>query len=1529
MAIGVRFYPKRVNIDLQEGLCDPDVARFIKNLVWEVTDTSEATHSRGAQTGVMKPIESTYLIGNVPLPPGTNMVVGSATSKAAGCALALVWNKNNNHTLYRINAADESIDIIDQGPWLELGNRPTSFIGEGQGEIQIIYLTDPATGATIPRTFFYYTTGQNTQKQIVLEDSFATQGYNATKFPYFNSKYDPSWMRRMGLSTPNTCLTFTENPITTADAGQNNTIIFNTWQFRITYIDVWGRPSEHGVISDLYIPGINDCLSGSTGIPRCLTLSFDAGSPIVNAIQVEYRNGNNDQWYLDTTLFLYNGSNIGPWWLRQRNSDITYDSNTNLISYVFCRNKECDPIPVTETERTENDLPITSQAINKIGQFLGLGNNTEGFLPLSQDILNKIHINITSPPEGKTQLRQARILVPIYNNALGNYQQVSKDGTNGYIWGDNNGDHGGARNYSQFFTNKNQSGFGGYLAGTGNYVIGQQFYVAGDGSLVADPDFEGLSASPYHIVFQEFLFTNLQPGTYIFRLFSHLADPTQTTNWATTSTTVWGLCPFVGAPLLTNPKSRINTTDRYKSQELEINVCNGNYDTLSDNKILVIADLAYQIDGTLSVLNRQSRTTCGYIYETQVNGFNQYPIELMSIKIGAANSFTSVITDHNGFYWFSFSSDFDTKPSWIGFELEYKCKQVDLFSGFNFPSNMGFAKTMNFCDVIVDQYNSGGVFPFADFADPNNGLCNRIIVTGTILLAPNNIPIPNFTVVLSRGSYATTDDNGVFQIVAHDDMTNPPGVGPRNDFIIAANSGCNYTSTNGGCITPIPILIVDCTPGQCVKRTVIITFPPLFFQALRGLLSGGVYGIAMTPRDWLGRERYSQLLGYITMPNVIQTQTLAPSTVTITMDRDIIFPSDVAYLNFSMTAETTLSDYLTWIVDRVQFVDNTGNVNNVAPSQIKIYYASIIEYNKQNNFNTTDSWAFIPANQNTPATGDKVQFFINGDGTFFTKSIISLIKYDQTGQYFLIDYDSALANLQANALIRLMRPKQCALEEEPYYEACPTVLINNGVPSAFTITPDFFDTYYVSRGIPVPTPLTTSTAGQAVTTSTTSVSAGITTTESYTVQNPATTNELRTFGFLFEHHSPSNFWGYKNWNQGRVNVKNPYETVIHKQDWVALSGTLSINGQLNYLNYFTEANQMNYENANLYGITAMIHQMSVLFILGQYNNFRTGFSDNLIRVNPNGTVQAQSIDNALGQPETKVGMPYGCVLEDKSTVSEFDGIVCFLDRTKTSVIRYDYQTCKPISNNVCDSYLIPKIKSVIAANQAGGNRYFIGKINPNNSDYLLSDFDANLSTYLNQAREYTIDLPDTIAFDSKTGIFKGWFGYTPEFYASLEGDSQAQQLFSFTSGFANGHYSVNKTNYGSIYGTPVNRTYRVILSLGKDKKGKLLSLAVYCKQGVYFVDQLLTETGQLSRILKSYFNQAMYFWQAPTLCDLNTPYDPNLPQQTGPNKLTDGNNLVGTWFDLRFIGDPSIDNQYSELQAIDVFIFGSEKTGTQ
>jgi hypothetical protein len=1480
VAFGSKFTPyKGIQLDLAENLMPADMARYIKNLVYSFDDTSDASGNKGGQVGNWKPLQSNALyIEDFELPAGTNFTVGGYSFKATKQVFVFVFNDNKEHTVYRLNGNDKTFNIVYQRSTLNFQLNPENFIHQGACWLEVVYISDPVTGEQIPRSFLMFTDGVNPQRFISVEDSISTNGFDPVLFPYFQGDYDPMILINMGVPTPKDCIGITEIPNTLTSEQQNNNLIFNTWQFRLRWYDVWGRMSEYGIISDMFIPG-NDCISASSGLSRCLNLLFKSPPPHINQIEVAYRNCNSNQWYKSDTLDLYVGSPLGQWWLRPKNPNINFNSVDHTITYQFCADKECQAITPADTDRLENPLPRTSEAITKIDKFISLSNNKDKFLPFTQTLKDNITFSVIPPSGQSNEFTNITVWIEIFNPFLNRnqpiYQQnISAGQPKAYGFGafDTEWQYRSFFAYFQYFKNLNQKGFVGYLAGTDTFAISRQFRLSSSGVLTEVTDF---SISPigtfgdnpdFDKFLHKFEFTNVPKGEYIFRLASHQSDPTTESNYQKTSTYTAGTYAFNFA----NPTNPVNHSLQVNSaKELVIDACNGSYDTLKDNKILVVHDLTFD-----HVLICQ-----GTVFNTDDTTQDQRGIPLLRYNSVSGISFT----DHNGFYWAARSSAFFKLIveiyGYCSCNLVLLARNTSGITSQRWQQDFFLNKQINQC---------------ANYA----AVCNFILIKGKVALCGSQAGIPNTSVVLSRGGQGITDSDGNFTIIATDDVINTT----RQDKLYIIPNKCPFTDCNDACVQPIQITIQKCT--TCTDRIITVNDTLLKFIDARGLLSGGVYPVGVVGWDWLGRGTFIQDLGLIRIPSVQQTKLFSPSRVKVDILPGVIFPIEFTYLTFFIGEETTIEDYITWIVDNVEFIDNTGLINTTTPTQIKIFYSSLVEYNKQNNFNTTVNWNFLEPLPSTAATGtaqtpfthDKVEFLINGDGTFFDKSIISLVKYDQTGQFFLIDYTPDLKNLKANAFIRIIRPKVC-LNIEPEFEVCFVVDLMNGKPQQTSFFLNVFDTYYLFRQIPVPT------------------------LQEPVADPPVFINEPRIFGVPFEHNSPSDFWGQGCKNIGRINVRNPQETVIYSKDQIALSGVFA-SAQLNFLNFFDDANKTTLRDVN--GIVSVITKPGIVLVIGQADNYIVGFNDNLARVNSDGTVQVSSAADKFGQPQRKTEADYGCLLFDKNTIYEKNGLVQWLDTSMSCLVQHNFQYAISVSETDLqkgipggvDGWLRAKIKQIQAYNLINTNkRYWHGVVNPASNGYLLTDFIIGSTNYLNELREPDITVPETMEFSIVSKYWKASYSATPEYYSELEGELTAQQLFLFIAGKPYSQYNdIQVASYGMVFGTSVNRIFEIVVVMDGLRKKKPLAIGMICKESQYFCDRAITETGAITRMLLSQWIQASFGWYAPFLCSLSTPVDPNRETQTTDNVLMDGDPLVGNYIKVRLIGDPSADNIYSELQ---------------
>lgn len=1484
MAAGQRLLPQRLELDLADEKLTPELARFIKNLTFFVSDTSQVSDNKSSSDGKYRPLESTQVFDNTfTLPAGYNHFLGAYSSKEENCVIFHYYNDNGDHGLYFISGEELVVRTVYLDACLNYQLNPEHFIHEGGAWLEVFNYNDPATGLPRKRSYYFFTDAYNDMRFICIEDAIATSGFDETLFPYFTNPHDKCLLINAGLTPPKGCIKIAEVP--NDNAALQNNLRFNTWQFMVRYIDVYGRPSEWGDVSDIYIPGTNDCVGTSELLPRCVDLTFDAGSPLVNIIEVAFRNCNDPQWYRDNYLFLYKGSNLGDWWTRARNTTVNFNNETNEVTYRFCKDKECDPIPQEETNRTQNPLPRQTNSVAKIGKFLGVGGNKHGFFPFDNAIMDDITLTVTPPAPEASDVRNIEIYVPIINPFTQTHQPVYIDDQKRWVWGGrysftNQYVSNIYSGYRQYFGG-DQNGFIGYLVATGDAptsTLSELYYVDDTtNEFVKVEDFNIVYNPPYtqRRWYNKFTFNSVPRARYIFRIAASTAKTTDE-NFENTSTYVVGQFAW-------NNKTTVfdNSPDNFGAinsvKELVVDVCDANYSSVNDTKVLAIFDLSRP--GATG--NSATKALSGYITE---GGDPNYPVEMLAVKgnkSGTQVYVTNRYTDHNGFYFTSDSMDNYFTEIFGNCGCANWKKLVSLGSG----STAG---------NVEESFTIQGRDECPDFA---NKLCTRILIKGRVISCNDNLPIPGIGVVYSRGGFAITGADGEYTIVAHVDNTIPNQT--RVDYVYFVPTVCPFLNCNGECLPRIEVIITPCV--TCTERIITLPDQEVEFKSKRGLLSGGSYGVEMYGADWLGRHQFAQTKDsfYFTTPTLIQTQTFAPSQISITIPPTVTFPLWVDELKFGITRELSMGGvYLTWIVDKVEFIDNSGDINNVAPTQIKIYYGSNIEYNTQNNFNTTTAWQFIVQDDsgvNTPLnyTSDYVEFYVNGDGTFFPTLVRALIKYDKEGQYFLIDYDSRLKDLKQFAQMRLGRPLKCSTKDV-FFQICGTVKVINGKAQQNTVILNAFDTYYKYRQIPIP-------AG--------------------TEEEPE--NVLRTFGFPFEHHSPSDFWGDHCINIGKINTRNPYESEILREDQVMVSGALSVNGQLNYLNWFDELLALDFDTWNFGRIISLMPFVGGIRAICEFNCFTVGFNDNTLRVSANGQVVIPSADSKFGNPEVKIGNNFGCLLFDKNTIRSKDGLIEYLDTREGALIQDNYHVSTIVSRmdvkagipGGVNSWLVPKIKYIQEWNRTHDNKkYFTSSIDPAAGVYILTDVLIRGESFVNEDRQVAIEKSETLIFDFITLFFRQFTSYTPQGYGYLEGQLKSLQLFLFTDKVYT-HYStdVNKT-YNTFFGVKCNRVIRPVFNLDAFQKKQPIVVTTMGNH-LYFSDYNRTDSGQESRILIAHWKKGLNYYSAPVLCNLLTLDDPNTPQANG-NKITDGDKMYGSIFDIRLVGNPADDDKYSELLGI-------------
>lgn len=1524
MSATQKFIPhKGIDVDSDELYLTEANARFIKNITYEVNDNNSAPLDEGSNAGAFTPLESNTRLCDLTLPTGKNFCIGYYESRELAEGYVFVWNSNNDHLIYRINGRNGQCEKVYQSKCLNFQLIPKHFIAEGRCVLQTTAFVNKVTDKEETRKYLIFTDDFNPQRFISVEDAIITNGFDANLYPYFLVN-DPvcdkcTWIN-LGVQPPMDCIEIDpikRNLDDEEEKNRPNLLNYKSWQFRIKYIDVWGRESEHGVISDMYISTSGGgCVSDSNGLPRCLKLKFKAGCPFVDKIQIEFRNCNgnvrglsiNSDWYLYDVIDKWNDCEEKPWYERsinnayqreydrlillgltpaeaaeKANTFLRYDAVTNKFEYTFCGDKECSPLPVEETNRGYNPLPLTSSSVFSIGKSIGLARNRRGFEPLDCKELDKIDFSVTPPSQqsncGNNELRKITVWAVIWNPFEDSRIALRSDSGRA-VFGISDCSKNNPFTYQQILP-PGQEGFIGYLAGTKHYSVSKQYrhdYANNDDVFV------GLNYNTPGGPFNAFNFAPLQkfefevlPGKYVFRIAGHRSSPND--DYQKTSTYLKGQTQLNG---LGNIVREVN--------EILIDVCTGDAEIKSEP--FMIYDLTRIGKGC--AVAEATNVVEGYIREDEIN---KYPIELAKINPSNPIHFRSY-TDHNGHYFAA---------------TRKKGLYVDLLGTKNCQNNQFLAKSDTSWDNSETWYRYNELYAYKN--ETKYPVGDRFLIKGKIALCDNvNVGVAGALVVLTRGQFAYADANGEFTIIAHE----KGDTGGRVDKIIYSQRGtCQVLACGNDC--EFCFNDVNITSVACTGQERIFSVPDLLVKIKglnkRGPQIGGRYGLGIKLHDWMGRHTFIQASEkhYVNIPTLQQTQVFDYSTIGFNIGASIQLPDWVRWISFYITENLNYDDFLTWVAERVQFVDNTGKVNTAAPTQIRLYYEGLGEYNKQNNFSTNSVWQFINSSQ-APVLGDQIEFLANGDGNIFTKRITALLKYDKEGKYIAIDYTDELKDLKDGALIKLIRPKQC-INKDFYYELCPIIRVVDGKPVITNGTFNFFDSYFQTRQIPVPVEKkTTNSNGEIETT---------------------TENQLRNYPFLFEHHSPSDFWGDHCWNKGRVNTKNPYENQQLLKTEIAISDAIANNGVINGLNYFTDADKELFDEQEWGGITTVLAEINNLLIICEHDNFVVTYNDDDVRVDENGRVYAPGADSRFGRPQRKIGNNFGCELDDINTIRRKDGMILFIDRSKSAIVVHNYADAVDISAIGVKSWIKTKVKYLTEYNAQNNSvqKYLHAVIDPKRNEYLITSFNINPgdnadADFVNQLREIKVELNETLAFDVYAKVFKTFYSFTPEYYGTLEGQSMDNQLLSMRRGEVWYHHRLRNpgNTYNNFYGTQCEWVLEVVANMDNTKVKRYLWNEFYCKEIKVYIDRIITEAGQQSRLMPKWWDRREKFWAADFKCAINTNADTNILEETTINALLDGDVLYGRWLMARYVPHPDFKDKYFELTAILISMIGSEKS---
>lgn len=1571
-----------VNLDGDELRVKQMQSVFMKNMTANLNVNPNADSQAGSNYGVYTPLESNAAL-NINLPVGSNFCVGFYNSEQTNEGYAFVYNSANNHSIYVVRGDTGAVDLVFRGPELPLVLQPEYFISEGRCTLFIKSYVSPVTGTEKEYKFLIITNDSVHQYFISVEDSIATNSFTGAYFAGAGTFYDRHELIHLGVPTPIDCIKVT--PVSNTTPEVQNLMVRYAWQFRVKTYDVFGRPSLHGIVSTPYVTLVGGgCLNASNGLPRCVDLEFDAGNPLVDRIDIEFRKWTDATlgedlmagWYKYDTIYRWDNSTGAEWYNRPVNPNINYNAGNNKITYRFCGDKNCEPVSKDETILLEPGLPRTSFCVVAVNKSVALANNVRGFQPVKPSEIGKVKFGFEAPAAGSQgcpppPMRKVTFYIEIVNPFRTNIQIIRQIGPAGGQVGfgvaDCSGDDPSA--YNQIFGDQQNPGFIAYMAGmngTGYAAVSTQV----DYDLSTGTDvfvgYTSVSISNYPLQKIEMY---VPAGKYVVRLASHRAKLTDA-DFQKTSTNVLGIV---------NMSSMTSYYDYYGKPEHELVIdCTAgdvNYHTAND-PMFVVMDMSFMPAGGLFPCLFPNRTAAiaGYLVEDQAAGVNT-PLEFHPVLFhgesasfgSTTESYGSFYTDHNGYFFAA------TKGKYIHVYLKTDvCGQapqdIHIWNsdpGLKYTDGSGAG---DFPDVVGDKRNKISFYNGTN-AYPDTG--RRYVKGKLVLCSDAGVGVPGIPAIWTKGFTAISDASGNFTIIAHNRYTYSTwyagapyplpsggtsvpdyGVAPGNEdrVIYSQKGGCGITDC-GGCnysVTDENIAYMQCGPNR--TTTIANKSVKVAAVGIYGIQSGGKYSVGFACYDLIRRRTYVQVAEgddqfvYAPMLNDVGYQQFALGRINFNIAAGTNFGSEFQFMTFFVSSNINFRKYLSWSADWIQFTDATGATNPTAPTQIRIYINSLVEYNKQNNFSTNTDWEFLANTENgKPIVGDVIQFIMNGDGTWFPPGLTAQVTYSQDGAFITVDYSVDLAGLMNGALFRVIRPKACQTDYI-YYEQCLTIKLVNGVPQTLSGVLPYYDSFMLSRQIPVPqlmgaggTPMPAIPPGGTPTgviqyTSTNNNSTIV----DYAAPNSNYNNVVKmslldaqtSFPFYFEHHAPSDLWGRELAARGRINVRNPNEGEQRIGTEISLSGVLAERGVLNFLGHFVNERSQVFDRNAWGNFMSMLVEVSRMLVITERDHFLTEFGTTATRVTDDGKVVVSNPYGIFDAPQRMIGTNYGCAPADINTIRKYAGKVVWLD-CSGFLIFHDFGKAEPFIGN--DAYLNNKISRINLLNQntqLNGRTYFVGGIDPKTNEYFLSSFNLKNLSYINSLRAVNLAVNETILYSLDNGIFKGMAGFTPEMYGTMPSYYLSKNMLTFKNGVPYIHHQgVNAANtFLNFYGTQCKKMFAVVVNPAPEKVKRYMYVEVYCKEHKFIASAITTESGQTSIIPAALWDKRENFWCSNYFCATNTVFDPSFNAVITGNPLYEGDNLFGRWLKQFFESEDADDNKYCEISAVASYFIPSEKS---
>lgn len=1279
------------------------------------------------------PLPSNYLGCDIELPEGDNYRLGSYYSELTNETYVVVGNTNNAHFIYRTNG-DGTCEIVNDSPCLQsvLGTLsegvfdPKHALEDWRIKLRVEKICTNRHGKEL-----IFTNGLGNIACIDVEASIATDSFTTDFFDVC-----PHDCETVELCVPQPCECITAEflQLPEDEIGITNKIVDVGFKFiyRHVYYDL--RTSEWSIPSSLYYQDSKGCFSNTEGFPRCLELTIPLGNPLVDKIEVGYSTDGGINWVKDAPIEKYESytTSVNYWYERNISSALALTEDGCHFKFKFCNDGQCVTIPPGDI-RPFNPLPRQPQGFIDIKEVEGYYNFIQGTCPVSGDEIDKGIITancFTSGGDCDVEFAKVKVRLVIHNlshdrnqfiyRMNGGSDNAPDDETDTAYFGGlnpslNGGWEGGG--YDQYFNEKTRN-FIVYIDGTDYWAEMKQYksdeFFSGNfqewGVLPHLSDVNTRNrwrrASRNGEFFYQEAEIRVKKGTKGFlRMSSHHS----TGNTQSTSTFVLGVLDNIYAYKGDGISSYDGATE-----EIYFDTCDGDFET---EKTFLVIDNAVD-----SGFAKKATGFFGYIKDA-----NGKPVEGAIVSpYDGVNDFSSTYTsttDHNGFFHLYVEPNTSLLLSGSPLLLLLTADNADVTFQIRVEQScVGvFTSIQTFVIQGTSGTNTGGNSTITSTDYRDNFFAN---VDASVVDCDGN-GVGGITVSMSGSKSQVTNGSGIAEFK----LRNYNSRDREIRAVVMDGKGCFTQDCDNVCNPCMPTVTYTTpacydnggTPIDIVLSDMEVSTDDLFLQS-RGLKKGGRYIFALMGEGDCGRisAAYPLKNGEINIPKLQDNSQTEYCSFSYNFT-GMALPEWMTCLRILRTINLNPFE-LQWIVDKVE---------RTTTGKIKLTIQSLNDYNASFFFKTNTVYKYLE--------NDRVEFIKNGDGSIFTTAEYGLLNFqalspfndtelsDNTDDvdYFnqlLIDDDSRLEGLEKGAIIEIQRAKEC--ETEPtYYSICVSLDVVDGQVVEQTGTFTTFDTYLVTRNI----------------------------------------GEFNQQ--VFEHHSPSDFWGERLSDIGRAYFANKYENERRYGRSVILNGAKEFNRFDSKLIKTFDAP----EQGDITGMNIVDGQ--VILAIGENDSLTAQVSDTLLRVGSDGLARAASPDQIISDGEPKLSGQYGCKYNSIGSIYFGDGFATFIDIFKSAYIKHNYNLAEDVSEGKVKSYFRKRCTQIQLLNaQAGTNyinhyRFVTGQNQQNKSLYLTI---KKLSeTGVNNSQAAYIKNNETQIFHPIANEWLGMAAFTPEGYSRI------------------------------------------------------------------------------------------------------------------------------------------------------------------